>query len=115
MYVRAAAGVQASQKGAVDSSKDALDLYIPAIYSAWQWKPSGNATDPSGSCQPCDGREGSFGCARIFPCYADQPGISNWGHRDTSVGDVPRVSFLVTGCNTHLPNVRSLPCRSPRR
>ena len=118
--------VEASQKGAVNSSWDALDQFIPAIYSAWQWKPGPfvpPAAPTNGSCPPCDGKQGSFNCAYIFPCYSDEPGASGWGHRDTSVGGVPRISFLVSGCNTHLPDgnssmansrfwlVRSVHCR----
>ena len=95
--------VEASQKGTTDPSKDALDLFIPAIYSAWQWKP-GPEPAKTGSCPACDGKQGSFDCAYIFPCYSDQPGITGWGHRDTATGGVPRISFVVTGCNTHLPN-----------
>ena len=96
--------VQASQKGATNKSWDALDLYLPSLYSAWQWHPGPGKPPTTGSCTPCDGKQGSFSCAYIFPCFSDEPGIQNWGHRDTSVGGVPRVSFLVTGCNTHLPN-----------
>jgi hypothetical protein len=97
--------VQASQAGAKNKSWDALDLYVPSIYSAWQWWHGGKTASgaPTGSCSPCSGKQGEFNCAYIFPCFSDQPGIQNWGHRDTSVGGVPRVSFLVTGCNTHLP------------
>eukprot|EP01046_Picozoa_sp_COSAG06_P000080 COSAG06_NODE_3_length_43832_cov_136.908399_15_plen_166_part_00 len=99
-----AAGIEAGQSGTTDPSKNALDLFIPAIYSAWQWKPSGTPAKPSGSCPPCDGKQGSFDCAYIFPCYSDEGDVSGWGHRDTSVGGVPRINFLVAGCNTHLPN-----------
>ena len=79
-------------------------MYLPALYSAWQWHPGPGTPPTTGSCTPCDGKQGSFSCAYIFPCFSDEPGLHNWGHRDTSVGGVPRVSFVVTGCNTHLPN-----------
>ena len=95
--------ISGSWEGAANSSWDALDMFIPAIYSAWQWKPGGTPAHPSGRCIPCDGTKDSFECAYIFPCYSSGAGLNNWGHRDT----IGRLSGMQSGCNTHLPSGNS--------
>ena len=72
MYTRRKANGCGRMNGAIED-------YIPAIYSAWQWHRIGNY---SGSCSACSGHPGDFNCGYLFPCFGDEPGVNIWGHHE---------------------------------
>ena len=68
--------------------------FIPAIYSAWMWRPSGTCGAPGfgGSCQQCSGRPGDFSCGYLFPCFSVSAGV--WGHKDVCASEGPCIAHL---------------------
>jgi hypothetical protein len=83
------------------------DNFIPAIYSAWMWRPSGTCGSAKfgGSCQRCSGQPHDFSCGYLFPCFSVSAGV--WGHKDVCASEGP--------CIAHLPgtsNISSQTCAS---
>ena len=63
--------------------------YLPAIFTAWQWRGSKSVTGQrTGKCLPCSGKANDIYCAYLFPCFGINTttgGGVGFGHRDVAI------------------------------